>query len=353
MPLSSPIAGDDDVAFLSANADRQKQFHAAGLTPAGNIAFEMRIPQRGHGVATHPSGREAVIFARRPGNFAFVFDCKLGHKIRFLQSPTGSHFYGHGVYSKDGRHLFSTENNYGDGRGFIGVWDTQRGYQRMGRWASGGIGPHELVLSQDGKQLIVANGGLRTHPETGRQKLNIPTMQPSLTFLDIKNGTIAASYKFEQSRLRFLSIRHLAVNKSGDVCIAMQDQGPRHDLVPLVALFRRGSNRLQLLAAPEATTLRFKGYAGATKMDESGRFVAMSAPRGDRIAFWDAKDGKFLTETRLVDGCGVAGTGVEGEFVATSGTGKVIKIENLTGPTLKINSEQTSNRFWDNHLTRL
>ena len=46
----------------------------------------------------------------------------------------------------------------------IGVRDAQDGYRQIGELPSDGIGPHEATLMPDGKTLVVANGGIRTHP---------------------------------------------------------------------------------------------------------------------------------------------------------------------------------------------
>ena len=45
------------------------------------------------------------------------------------------------------------------------------GTSRIGELASFGVGPHEVVLMPDGATLVVANGGIRTHPDRDRAKL--------------------------------------------------------------------------------------------------------------------------------------------------------------------------------------
>ena len=68
------------------------------------------LPGRGHGIATSPKQREAIIFARRPG--AMVIDLQAGIFQTKITPPSDRHFYGHGVFSPDGLWLFTTENNY-------------------------------------------------------------------------------------------------------------------------------------------------------------------------------------------------------------------------------------------------
>jgi len=162
-------------AYLSAARRLDGEFVLCGLSDGGRITFEVSFPARGHAAAAHPIRAEAVAFARRPGTFAIVINCASGVHVAQLQAPEGRHFYGHGAFSVDGSKLFTTENDYGAGRGIVGVWDATSGYQRIGEFDSGGVGPHDIKPMPGGDLLVVANGGIETHPETGRTKLNIPT----------------------------------------------------------------------------------------------------------------------------------------------------------------------------------
>ena len=75
------------------------------------------------------------------------------------------------------------------GAGLIGVWARADAYHRLDEFSSGGIGPHEILRLPSGN-LAVANGGIRTHPETGRKKLNLDTMRPNLTVLSPTGGVV-------------------------------------------------------------------------------------------------------------------------------------------------------------------
>jgi hypothetical protein len=55
----------------------------------------------------------------------------------------------------------------------IGVRDASAGYRHIGELPSHGIGPHDLALLSDERTLVVANGGIRTHPDRRREELNL------------------------------------------------------------------------------------------------------------------------------------------------------------------------------------
>jgi hypothetical protein len=224
-------------AYLAAARDAAGDYRLIGLDHGGAALFDLPLPDRGHAAAAHPHRAEAVFFARRPGTFALVVDCGAGRIAVRLEAPAGRHFYGHGAFSADGRTLFTTENDFFAGAGRIGVWDAGAGYARLGEVASGGIGPHEIVLMPDGETLAVANGGIQTHPDTGREKLNLATMAPNLTYLRARDGSPVATVE-PPPELRLNSLRHLAVAPDGLVAVAAQWEGAPEDGVPLLALHR-------------------------------------------------------------------------------------------------------------------
>ena len=59
-----------------------------------------------------------------------------------------------------------------------------------------------------GDIFTVANGGIRTHPASGCEGLNLDTMQPNLTYLDL-NGRLLNQFMLEPEQ-RLNSIQHLA-----------------------------------------------------------------------------------------------------------------------------------------------
>ena len=335
---------------LSANAAADGRYGFAAIGGGGEKLFEHRLPGRGHGFAVRPGGDEAAVFARRPGRFAVAFDVRSGVVTATLAPPEGRHFFGHGAFSADGGTLFTTENDYNAGRGVIGLWDARAGYRRIGEFPSRGIGPHEMLLDADGGTLIVANGGLLTHPDFGRRKLNIPTMNPSLAYLDARNGRLLEEHFLPAPRHRLLSVRHIAQAGDGTVCVALQDQGPRGDTMSLVAFHRRGEDALALAEAPPPVTRRLRGYMGSVAVDASGSIAAVSAPRGNLITFWSAAERRYLGSVELADGCGVAADGATGGFVATSGAGGAIHVNAVDRAAVPATADFFLSRHWDNHL---
>ncbi len=290
--------------FIACLGDKVSHYKVAGLKANGDTRFRHELPARGHAAAFHPYRGEVVVFARRPGTYALVFDSETGDLIQEMTSPAERHFYGHGVFSSDGRWLFTSENAIATGEGRIGIRDAEDGYRIVGEMPAGGIGPHDLALMPDDRTLVVAIGGIRTDPAQERAKLNLETMEPALVYLDLDTGKVTGRYRLAPQLFQ-LSIRHLDVTAEGEVAIAMQYEGAPSERVPLIAL-HDGADRLELLDTPPDLVSSMAQYTASVAFDSTGQTLAVAHPRGNLVTFWDNRDRSLLRTFRTVDGAGIA-----------------------------------------------
>ncbi|MGR3467800.1 MAG: DUF1513 domain-containing protein [Shimia sp.] len=227
------------------------------------------MPARGHAAAAHPARPLAIAFARRPGTFALAVDCASGRVVATMQAPPGRHFYGHGAFTADGARFLTTENDYEAARGVIGIWDAAT-FTRLAEVPSGGIGPHEIVRTATG--FAVANGGIETHPDSGRTKLNLATMRSNLTYLD-RDFTITQQVHLPSDH-RLNSIRHIAY-AAGRVAMGMQWQGQG----PAPAIVAVASD--QGVRPLPSTDRALAGYTGSVAISLDGKWIASTHPRGN------------------------------------------------------------------------
>lgn len=334
--------------YVNAKVDADGRFRVTAFDGEGTIAFDLPLPERGHAFTAAPDGGDGVIFARRPGTWALVIDRRGGAIRQAIASAPGRHFFGHGVYSRDGRLLYATENDYEGGRGIIGIYDAAAGYERLGEFPSHGIDPHDLRLLDD-NTLVVANGGILTHPDAPRAKLNIPTMEPSLVHMDLRDGALLAK-DAPPAELRQLSWRHLAVGRDGTVGVAMQYEGPENELPPLVGLRRPGEG-FQFLDMPDQALRAMEHYCGSAASDREGRVLGVAAPRGDRVVFWDMGTGDMMSVGEIADGCGIAAGPEPATFLVSSGQGGVRLFDARNGQSRPIARKLDPTDHWDNHMT--
>lgn len=329
-------------AFLAAAKEPDNSFALIGLTETGSETFRIPLPARGHAGAGHPNRPEAVAFARRPGTFAFVIDCAFGTVMHQLTAPDGLHFSGHGVFSADGKTLFTSETEDNGGAGWIGVWQVDQGYKRSGKFSSGGIGPHEILLHPDHETLVVANGGIIAALDDDRTKLNLDTMAPNLSYLSC-DGARLEQVTLPQA-LHQNSIRHLAIAADGMVAFAMQWEGDASIMPPLLGLHQRGSDVL-LADLPEHLAFRLKNYAASIAFDPAERRVAITCPKGGVMVSFDrnASDPIF---TARQDVCGLSAAKY-GYFVTDGLGGVFLSTDDGLHPLA------LHNRAWDNHLVKV
>ena len=349
----SPGAAPRRRLYLGARADGRGGYRVSGFRASGAGAFDLGLPDRGHSFAVRPDRRTAVVFARRPGRFALALDlARGGGAAAEFAAPPNRHFYGHGAFGPDGRFLYASENDFAGERGVIGVYDAANGYRRVGELSSHGVGPHEVALLSDGVTLAIANGGILTRPDLPRVKLNVATMAPSLCYVHRLDGRLLKERRLDPA-LHQLGIRHLAVSRDDTVAVAMQYEGHRGRLAPLLALDRAGAAAdapLVPLSAAPAVWRAMKQYCGSVCFDSEGRVLAVSAPRGDLVTFWDAAAGSYLRSVRVLDGSGVAPGEAPGEFLASSGHRGVTVIDARSGAWTPLDAPFVNTPRWDNHL---
>lgn len=310
----------------------------------GSVLRELPLDGRGHDIALDRATGEAVVFARRPGSFALAFDVHGRREPALFTPPANRHFYGHGTFSRDGRLLYATEHDNETRDGLIGIYDARGGYRRVGEFPTYGIGPHEAILLADGKTLAVANGGIETHIETGREKLNLDSMQPSLAFVDVTTGRLISQHK-QNAGLHKLSIRHLAQAANGSIWFGCQWEGADADTPELIGCAGLDAP-LRIIEPPKPMGSMLAGYIGAVAIAGNGRLLAASAPRAGRIVYVDTERFAVVGETLIMDSCGVTSASDQ-SFAMTSGMG-VVQVDAPDHTHLATTT--FPGRSFDNHL---
>jgi hypothetical protein len=159
---------DNAVRFLSANATGENDYKVASFSSSGVINFRYLVADMGL--------RQVL------SNVKLLYSPDV--LVRWLS------IYRRAFFKRKLRHrvigffmvmacftrwtmAFHAREQFRKGEGVIGVWDVDNNYRRGNKFKSCGIGPHELIMPDDGRTLAVANGGMLTHPDTGLRKLNI------------------------------------------------------------------------------------------------------------------------------------------------------------------------------------
>ena len=189
---------------------------------------------------------------------------------------------------------------------------------------------------------MVANGGLRTQPETGRETLNPDDMRPNLAFIDLAQGLPKAAIELDAG-LRRLSIRHLACRADGLVAFGCQHEGETEDLPPLLGTVT-DSGKLAMIPVPEEPLARLANYVGSVSFDDSGTLLAATSPRGGSTLIWNMARAEVAASLQVPEVCGVAASGRHA-FLLSSGQSGL----DLVAADGSLSPAGGLGWVWDNH----
>lgn len=336
--------------FVASCREQSGSYAAIAYAEGRGLDHRVTLPGRGHDLVQRPGTRECVVFARRPGTFAVAFRIDGSAAPVEFRTRADRHFYGHGAFSPDGRLLYTSENDFDAARGVIGIRDATAGYVQIGEFTSGGLEPHDICILGDGRTLVVANGGIETHPSSERENLNIAGMDPSLSYVDLATGDVLETHKLPSS-LHKLSIRHLALAHDDTVFMGCQYEGPAIEHPALVGFHRRGE-MLRLIEASGQAYRQMQNYVGSVSADASGDFIAATSPRGGLALIIDAGARRIIGQTRLADVCGIAPRHAGASFLLASGSGD-IGSWSPAAATDAVLPTTHENVAWDNHMIRI
>lgn len=330
--------------LLLSAADQNGQHWLTGLEPGGRIRFRLPVLHRAHDSAWLGGGL-AAFFARRPGRETYLVDTTHGRLLARLHPPDAHHYCGHGVLSQDRQHLFMTEYAYERQMGVVGIYQTRPPFARLGQMDTGGLDPHQLALLPDGQTLVVANGGLLTHPDSERELLNLDTMDPSLVYLDTRTAALLEQVKPPHHQT---SLRHLAVCPDGSVVVGAQDHaaGMEHDPHALVFRHRRGG---RLAALTDSAWGRQHQYIASVVVNPDGTHALTTTPRGGQASLWHLQTGTSLGHFPVKDVAGAAWVEQLGGFLVSNGLGQLFSLSLSPQPRL-LQAGLNPGMQWDNHM---
>ena len=331
--------------FLSSvNYAFGEHFIVAG-NAAGEELFRIAVAERCHSGCLHPGAGQAVIMSRRPGINLYVINMLEGTLDTLVEAGEDFHFYGHGVFSQDGTRFYATANHYPSGAGYIRVYAADENYRHLQDLPVAGMDPHELRLHPDGERLVVALGGIKTHPDYGRIKLNLESMQPALVVMDRHSGAILQ--RCEPSHHQ-LSCHHLDISRDGIVIAGYQFEGPQWETPPLIARLDTSTGEFSEIALPGPDQASLGNYTASVAISRHSPVAAITAPRGDCVLLLDYRSAEPLHIVPLADPGGVLAER-DGSFIVSSGAGGVYRVE-ATGSEPQLLVQHALH--WDNHLTR-
>lgn len=259
-----------------------------------------------HGMAFHPSHAHlAAVFEKR-GPGACLVDLCDREIIAPIRTASSRRFYGHGVYSLDGSVLLATESCVDrDLAGVLVIRDTKT-LRELGILPTFGVAPHDCVLINQGRTLVVANGG---GP--------IGSDEPGcVTWIDLASGQLLDK-RVVPSPL--YNAGHLACTEAGELALvsAPREGQDRLDTRRGALSLSHGGGPLRILEEPKELVARMRGETLSVLIDPQHDAVWATQPLGNCVTVWRLSDGASRGVLELPGARGLAFT-LDGHEVIVS-----------------------------------
>jgi uncharacterized protein len=257
-----------------------------------------------HGTSIHPFKPHLLALFEKKGSGACELDLSAGHVTRTIATDPKRIFYGHGTYSADGSHLYSTETILETEEGVIVARDSQT-MKIEGFFPTYGSNPHDCQLIENGKVLAITNGGSRM----GSNSI------PCVTYVEIESQKLLQKYQMKDPRF---NTGHLIVANGKDLAVASAPRlGLPEDGPGALSLLGKDGQLKNLNTAQYNVNL--KSETLSLCVDEVREVLAATSPAGNIVTFWGLHTGELLSKLELPNPRGIVMTADRSFFAISNG----------------------------------
>jgi len=331
-------------AYTNDNGDRINQHGVLIFDSDGNVLSDFDVPHEVHLACFTPDQTSVLVCSRKPG--AELLKYSFHGQLQASLSPLeNQHFEGHGIFSKDGRSLYVTASDYEKKEGRLLILNTED-LSLQYDLSSGGIGPHELVWQSD-NIIAIANTGVLTHPDSGREILNKDNIQSNISLFDINSKTINQQWPIPMSGL---SARHMDTMTDGSLVIGCQYK--KEDKRPACIAFLSLKHGLQF-ADTNNDKLHWdmKGYSASIKAIPSTTQALITNPRGHLLSHWDQEtQTKLLSTNKIRFNKGLTVHPIQAKAWISQGPGTLLELDLVSNKVKEKSIAVKKNIWWGNHM---
>lgn len=225
-----------------------------------------------HSIIIDPNNKKRLVTFEKEGSGAAEVDLNSHTVSRKITITEKKHFNGHGVFSKIGDTLFSTETYLDTHKGIISIRDGKT-LDSLGEFPTFGENPHECQLINNDKTLVVTNAGSDS----------IENSQPCISYIDVQSQQLIERVTLTNQQL---NTGHVGIAKDGSLIVA---SAPRTDLEqtqPGGVSIRSAQQTMLSMTQPEVVINQLTGEALSIAIDEKHNIAAVTHPDANMITFW-------------------------------------------------------------------
>ncbi|MBY0427775.1 MAG: DUF1513 domain-containing protein [Alphaproteobacteria bacterium] len=174
------------------------------LDVAANETAYIDIPFLGHIINQHAVNPAYVMTFEKWGHKSAMVDVKNKKIVTMMESSKDHEFFGHMHFNEDGSHFANSEYSAHHPVGRLAIRDSST-MKMMDAYSSYGAWPHDIFSPDNGKTLIVANGG---HGDS----------QSNISWVDFASGKLKHQLVMEAGH--YVDYQHVTMSHDGWMCIA-------------------------------------------------------------------------------------------------------------------------------------
>lgn len=265
------------------------------LDAAAPKAELIAIPFLAHGIAIDPGDPSRAVLFEKKGPGACLVDLRTRALVRPIETAANRRFYGHGAFSADGALLYATESLVDrDFAGALVVRDAQT-FAELGALPTHGAAPHDCQLIDEGRTMVVTNGGGALDGGAS----------PAVCYIELQSERLLERVELASPQF---NTGHLFATAAGDLAVvsAPRDGLPNpNQQLGAVSLRPRGGT-LTTVQHPAAVVQRMLGETLSVLVNEENRVALATHPLGNCVSLWRLDDAELLDTLELAGPRGVA-----------------------------------------------
>lgn len=241
-----------------------------------------------HSFIYHEQTPNSVLATEKGGTHSALIDIQNLTVIEEFNSPSGTQFYGHGLYNAKGDTFFLVRVDENSGKGSLVGYDPRTlKEQRVIEVTPGGL--HDCKLLKDGTVLIASTGF-----RTGAEKYNMheKRITPSaLIHVDLDTGEILNTQTIDEPGQM---IAHFGISTDDEI-VALTSPLKEDFLPPHGSLYyTKNSEPLKKIEFPEELKEKLRGEMLSISFDSKNGHAFVTNPIGEIILKLTTKDGALV-----------------------------------------------------------
>ncbi len=185
---------------------------------ANEVTF-VKLPFLGHIVNQHPLNPKHVFTFEKWGHKSALIDVRDKKILTITESSENHEFFGHMLFNADGTHFVDSEYAAQQPVGRLAIRDSST-MKMVDAFSSYGAWPHDTYSPDNGKTIMVANGG------HGDSKSNI-------SWVDFASGKLLHQLDMEAGN--YVDYQHVIMSHDGWLCIAGKSKKQTAELIKFVS----------------------------------------------------------------------------------------------------------------------